>query len=115
MYFFEESPAIFWGRCGSLGIGIEKSIENGTVELRRVDASRVTLGQFIHDISTSIEQNHTGMVIIDRLNGYLQTMSSDRSFVLHLHELLAYLNAKGGDYNFGVRATWVCKCGSIQF
>lgn len=35
------------------------------------------------------------MVVIDSLNGYLQAMSSDRSFVLHLHELLAYLNAKG--------------------
>lgn len=95
MYFFEESPAIFLGRCGSLGIGIEKSIEDGTVELRRVDSSRITPGQFIHDIGTSIEQNRTGMVVIDSLNGYLQTMSSDRSFVLHLHELLAYLNAKG--------------------
>ena len=35
------------------------------------------------------------MVIIDSLNGYLQAMSSDGSFVLHLHELLAYLNARG--------------------
>ena len=35
------------------------------------------------------------MVIIDSLNGYLQAMSSDRSFIVHLHELLAYLNARG--------------------
>ena len=36
-----------------------------------------------------------GWWYIDSLNGYLQAMSSDRSFVSHLHELLAYLNARG--------------------
>jgi circadian clock protein KaiC len=95
MYSFEESLATFLGRCESLGIGLAKNVEKGTVQIHRVDPSHVTPGQVIHDISTSIEQNHTGMVVIDSLNGYLQTMSSDRSFVLHLHELLAYLNAKG--------------------
>jgi circadian clock protein KaiC len=35
------------------------------------------------------------MVVIDSLNGYLQAMKSDSSFVVHLHELLAYLNSKG--------------------
>jgi len=95
MYSFEESVTTFLRRCESLGIGIAKHVKNGAVEIKRVDPSRITPGQIIHDISTSIEQNHAGVVVIDSLNGYLQAMSSDRSFIVHLHELLAYLNARG--------------------
>jgi circadian clock protein KaiC len=95
MYSFEESPATFLGRCESLGIDIAKNVKKGLVELQRVDPSHITPGQVIHNISTGIEKNHAGVVVIDSLNGYLQAMSSDRSFIVHLHELLAYLNARG--------------------
>ena len=95
MYSFEESLTTFLGRCQSLGIDLAKNIKKGLVELQRVDPSHITPGQIIHNISTGIEQNHAGVVVIDSLNGYLQAMSSDRSFIVHLHELLAYLNARG--------------------
>ena len=95
MYSFEESPTTFLRRCESLGIHLAKHVQKGLVDLERVDPSHITPGQVIHNISTSIEQNHAGVVVIDSLNGYLQAMSSDRSFVVHLHELLAYLNARG--------------------
>ena len=94
MYSFEESLTTFLRRCESLGIGIQKNVKNGSVEIRRVDPSHITPGQFVHDISTSMGQNHAGMVVIDSLNGYFQAMSSDRSFIVHLHELLAYLNTR---------------------
>lgn len=95
MYSFEESLTTFLRRCESLGIRIAKHVKNGSVEIRRVDPSHITPGQFVHDISTSMGQSHAGMVVIDSLNGYLQAMSSDRSFIVHLHELLAYLNTRG--------------------
>lgn len=95
MYSFEESTATFLGRCESLGIGIAKSVKQGMLQLQRVDPSHITPGQVIHKISTCIEQDHAGVVVIDSLNGYLQAMSSDRSFIVHLHELLGYLNARG--------------------
>jgi circadian clock protein KaiC len=95
MYSFEESLTTFLGRSESLGIGIAEHVKKGAVELQLVDPSHTTPGQVIHNISTCIEKHHAGMVIIDSLNGYLQAMSSDRSFIVHLHELLAYLNARG--------------------
>jgi circadian clock protein KaiC len=95
MYSFEESMTTLLGRCERLGIGIAKHVKEGRIALQRVNPSQITPGQVTHDISVCIERNHAGMVVIDSLNGYLQAMSSDRSFVSHLHELLAYLNAKG--------------------
>jgi circadian clock protein KaiC len=94
MYSFEESLNTFMGRCESLGIGIAECVKKGTVQIQRIDPSHVTPGEVIHSVSTSIKRNHAGMVVIDSLNGYMQAMSNDRSFVVHLHELLAYLNAR---------------------
>ena len=65
------------------------------MQLQRVDPSHITPGQLIHNISTAIEQDHAGVVVIDSLNGFLQAMSSDDSFIAHLHELLAFLNLRG--------------------
>jgi len=95
MYSFEESATTLLRRCDSVGIKLPKAIKEGRVELRRVDPSHITPGEITHEMSACIEQNHAGMVVIDSLNGYLQAMSSDSAFVVHLHELLAYLNSRG--------------------
>ena len=95
MYSFEESMTTLLRRCKSLGIDLADSVSKGQIGIQRIDPSRVTPGQLTYAISTCIENNHGGMVVIDSLNGYLQAMSSDRSFVVHLHELLSYLNAHG--------------------
>jgi circadian clock protein KaiC len=95
MYSFEESVTILLRRCEGLGIPLAKAIKKGGVELRRIDPSHITSGEITNEISKCIGQNHAGMVVIDSLNGYLQAMKSDSSFVVHLHELLAYLNSKG--------------------
>ena len=95
MYSFEESVATLLRRCEGMGIALAKAIKKGQVELRRIDPSHVTPGEITNKISACIEHNHAGMVVIDSLNGYLQAMRSDGSFVVHLHELLAYLNSKG--------------------
>jgi circadian clock protein KaiC len=95
MYSFEESAKTLIARCNSLGVEIEKPVKRGQIELQRVDPSHITPGQVTYDISTCIEKNNAGMVVIDSLNGYLQAMSNDRSLIVHLHELLNYLNSRG--------------------
>ena len=95
MYSFEESTTILLRRCESMGIELPKAIKKGQVEIRRIDPSHITPGEITNEISASIERKHAGLIVIDSLNGYLQAMRSDTSFVAHLHELLAYLNSKG--------------------
>jgi circadian clock protein KaiC len=95
MYSFEESVTTLLRRCESVGIKLPKAVREGRVELRRIDPSHITPGEITNEISKCIEHNDAGMVVIDSLNGYLQAMRSDSSFVVHLHELLAYLNSRG--------------------
>lgn len=95
IYSFEEGVATLLRRCKSLGIDLATPISRAQIEVQRIDPSKVTSGQLTYGISTCIEKNNAGMVVIDSLNGYLQAMSTDQSVVVHLHELLSYLNARG--------------------
>jgi circadian clock protein KaiC len=95
MYSFEESILTLLHRCDSIGIKLREQVKGKTVELQRTDPSSTTSGEVIYGISDCIEKNHAGMVVIDSLNGYLQAMNSERSFMVQLHELLTYLNERG--------------------
>jgi circadian clock protein KaiC len=93
MYSFEESTNTLLNRCDKLGIGLRQSVQSGRVQLQKLEASRITPGEITHAISGCIKDN-SGLVVIDSLNGYVQTMRSDRSLVIHLHELLDYLKER---------------------
>ena len=47
-------------------------------------------------------------VIIDSLNGYQQAMPEEQSLILHMHELLQYLNRQGHRDLRHRGATWAC-------
>jgi circadian clock protein KaiC len=95
MYSSEESLTSLLRRCERIGIKLPEAVAKSNVALRRIDPTHITPGQVTYEISKCIDDTQGGMVVIDSLNGYLQAMSSDGAFVIHLHELLAYLNSKG--------------------
>jgi circadian clock protein KaiC len=94
MFSFEESIGTLLNRCDRLQIGLRQLATEGKVQIQRIDPSHITPGEVTHRISTGIHKENAGMVVIDSLNGYLQAMSSDKSLVVHLHELLVYLNER---------------------
>ncbi len=94
VYTFDESPAIWLHRAERLGFGLGKQIEQGRVSIRQVDPAELSPGQFAHDVRRMVEDG-VRMVVIDSLNGYLHAMPDERHLVLHLHEMLSYLNQQG--------------------
>ena len=46
-------------------------------------------------VRKSVEQDDVRAVLIDSLNGFLQSMPGEQFLALHLHELLTYLNNRG--------------------
>jgi circadian clock protein KaiC len=42
-----------------------------------------------------VEQNNVQTVVIDSLNGYQAAMPEEGALILHMHELLQYLNRQG--------------------
>jgi circadian clock protein KaiC len=95
VFLFDESIATYLERSSGVGIDIEQYVEAEKISLRPVDPAELTPGEFTHSLREIVEKNHSSIVVIDSLNGYLNAMPSDRFLALHIHELLTYLGHKG--------------------
>ena len=95
IYAFDEVLRIAKARAKGLGMDVEPEIERGTLNMIQVDPAELSPGEFTSLIRTDIEKKDTRVVVIDSLNGYMNAMPGEADLLLHLHELLAYLNQKG--------------------
>jgi circadian clock protein KaiC len=95
LFLFDESIATFIERSAGLGVDVNQLLESSRISLRPIDPAGLSPGEFAHTLRQIVEQNQSGLVIIDSLNGYLNAMPSDRFLALHLHELLSYLANRG--------------------
>lgn len=95
IFTFEEGPRTLITRAAGLGIDIRPHLESGKIIIQRVDPAELTPGELVAAVQERVELHDTRMVILDSLNGYLQSMPGERFLVVHLHELLAYLGNRG--------------------
>jgi circadian clock protein KaiC len=63
--------------------------------IEQVDAAELSPGEFSHQVRRSVVDFGAGVVVIDSLNGYRVAMPEEQSLLLHMHELLQYLNRRG--------------------
>jgi circadian clock protein KaiC len=63
--------------------------------IEQVDAAELTPGELSERVRRCVEENRAQTVVIDSLNGYQAAMPEEQSLVLHMHELLQYLNRQG--------------------
>jgi circadian clock protein KaiC len=95
LFSFDETLNSLLTRCRGLEIGLESHIENKTVVVNEMEAANISPGEFIHHIRREVEERQVEIVVVDSLNGLLNVMREERMFLVHLHELLSYLNHKG--------------------
>jgi circadian clock protein KaiC len=55
----------------------------------------LTPGELSERVRSCVEDSGARTVVIDSLNGYQAAMPEEQSLILHMHELLQYLNRKG--------------------
>jgi circadian clock protein KaiC len=94
VYTFDESTETWLNRSESLGMGVRQLQEQGLITVRQIDPAELTPGEFADDLRRAVESG-TRMIVIDSLNGYQKAMPEESYLVLHLHELLSYLNQQG--------------------
>ena len=95
MFLFDESFATFRQRSSGLGFDVDALIEIGKVDVRQLDPAELSPGEFAHLVRRTVDKHGTAIIVIDSLNGYLNSMPNERFLILHLHELLAYLGQRG--------------------
>jgi circadian clock protein KaiC len=94
-FIFDEELGLLFNRARGLGIDLEKMSADGRLLIEQIDAAELSPGEFIQKARAQVEQNDVRTVIIDSLNGYQAAMPEEQSLILHLHELLQYLNRQG--------------------
>jgi circadian clock protein KaiC len=95
IFTFEEAPRTLITRAAGLGIDIRPHIDSKKITIQRVDPAELTPGELVASVQRHVEHENTRMVVLDSLNGYLQSMPGEKFLAVHLHELLAYLGNRG--------------------
>jgi circadian clock protein KaiC len=79
----------------AMGIDLQAERDRGNILLQQVDAAELSPGEFAHRVRRSVDTDKIKTVVIDSLNGYQAAMPEENSLILHMHELLQYLNRQG--------------------
>jgi circadian clock protein KaiC len=95
MFVFDEELGLLIERAKALGIDLEAMRDSGQLAIDQVDAAELTPGEFSERVRRSVESNKARTVVIDSLNGYQAAMPEEQALILHMHELLQYLNRQG--------------------
>ncbi len=95
LFVFDEELGLLFARMKGLGIDLEEMQRNGSLFIDQVDAAELSPGEFAHRVRARVDQDHIKTVVIDSLNGYQAAMPEENSLILHMHELLQYLNRRG--------------------
>jgi circadian clock protein KaiC len=95
LFVFDEELGLLFARAKGMGIDLASMQTAGKLIVEQMDAAELSPGEFAHRVRISADREHSRVVAIDSLNGYQAAMPEEQFLVLHLHELLQYLNRQG--------------------
>lgn len=95
IFAFDERLETMLTRADGIGIPLREYIEKDLIEVRPIDPTELSPGEFAHNVRKAAEggdsKNPVKVVVIDSLNGYLNAMPEERFLTAQMHELLTYL------------------------
>lgn len=95
LFIFDEELGLLYDRMKALGIDLEAMRDAGSLIVEQVDAAELSPGEFAARVRKCVSEQDIKTVVIDSLNGYQAAMPQEQFLVLHIHELLQYLNRQG--------------------
>jgi circadian clock protein KaiC len=95
LFAFDEELGLLFARSKGVGLDLEGMRDRGELAVTQVDAAEISPGEFAHKVRKVVERDNIRTVVIDSLNGYQNAMPQERHLILHMHELLQYLNRVG--------------------
>ena len=93
-YLFDERLSTFYHRAAGLGMQIEPREDGGQLTLRQIEPTHLSPGEFATEVMRAVEDDNACMIVIDSINGYMQSMPEERLLPVQVHELLTYLATK---------------------
>ncbi|MFC4296285.1 ATPase domain-containing protein [Novosphingobium tardum] len=95
MFVFDEELGLLKERALGLGVDLQGLIDSDKLMLEQIDAAELTPGEFSERVRECVEVMGARTVVIDSLNGFQAAMPEENALILHMHELLQFLNRQG--------------------
>ncbi len=95
LFIFDEELGLLFARALKMGIDLKALQDTGDLHVEQVDAAELSPGEFAHRVRDTVDRLQVKTVVVDSLNGYQASMPEEQSLLLHVHELLQYLNRQG--------------------
>ena len=95
LFIFDEELGVLFTRSKRTGVDLEALRDSGRLIIEQMDAAEVSPGEFAHKVRACVESDNIQTVVIDSLNGYQHAMPQEQYLILHMHELLQFLNRRG--------------------
>jgi circadian clock protein KaiC len=95
IFVFDEELGLLFDRARAIGLELETLRDAGNLHIEQLDAAEISPGEFAQRVRESVDRAQAKTVVIDSLNGYQAAMPEENALILHMHELLQYLNRQG--------------------
>jgi circadian clock protein KaiC len=93
-YLFDERLSTFRTRSIALGMDFEDAVSKGLITFTQIEPTEVSPGEFANHVMRVVEKDKATILILDSINGYMQSMPEERLLPIQVHELLSYLSNK---------------------
>ncbi|MBV9758102.1 MAG: circadian clock protein KaiC, partial [Alphaproteobacteria bacterium] len=97
VFQFDEELGLMLDRTRKLGFDFAGMRAAGSLYLEQLDAAELSPGEFAVRVREAVDKAQAKTVVIDSLNGYQNAMPEEHALLLHMHELIQYLNRQGAN------------------
>ena len=94
LYLFDELANTFELRSKGLGMDISDLVQKDRIRIRELSFGDITPGKFASFVDSDVDEWGAGIVAIDTLTGYLNSMPTDARLISQMHELMMSLNRR---------------------
>ena len=95
LFIFDEELGLLIERMRPLGFDLDRLMDDGHLVIHQVDAAELSPGEFTARVRRCVNDEDMRTIVIDSLNGYQAAMPEEHFLLLHMHELLQFLNRQG--------------------
>ncbi|MBW8813242.1 MAG: AAA family ATPase [Caulobacterales bacterium] len=95
IFVFDEEVGLLFQRTRAFGLDLEGLTATKNLIVEQVDAAEMSPGEFTARVRDCVTSHNVQTVVVDSLNGYQAAMPEEHYLLLHMHELLQFLNRQG--------------------
>ncbi len=95
LFVFDEELGLLFDRVKAFDMDLQALSDSGGLLIEQIDAAELSPGEFTARVRQCVAEHDIKTVIVDSLNGYQAAMPEENFLILHIHELLQFLNRQG--------------------